>query len=196
MWDVHSHEVIPEIEEIRLLRRQLGVTQQELAKRAGVSQSLIAKIERNLVQPGYENVKRILEVLEHERARRQPERTVGQCASKHLVWVDAHLSVKEAGATMRKHGYSQLPVRKGEKFVGSLSDRRLSELLSASDRPDEVARRRVEDVMEEPFPILPDGTPLQAAAALLRFTSAVLVSRNGEHVGVLTKSDLLKVLAK
>jgi len=37
-----------ELEEIKEIRKKFGLTQNELANRAGVSQSLIAKIEDNI----------------------------------------------------------------------------------------------------------------------------------------------------
>src|SRR5687767_16022587 len=81
----YSALVIPEIDEVRLLRRQLGLTQQELARMAGVSQSLIAKIERGLVQPSYSNVKRLVEALEAEKNRRHPAVTAGATCSKTIA---------------------------------------------------------------------------------------------------------------
>jgi predicted transcriptional regulator len=188
--------VIPEIDEIRLLRRQLGLTQQELAKMAGVSQSLIAKIERGLVQPSYGNVKRLVEALEAERNRRHPAVTAGATCSKSIVYAEAMDTVREAANLMRKHGFSQVPVRRRGQIVGSVSDRILSEALATAENPETVGKRRVEEVMAEPFPQVPDTTPLKVASGLLHYAPAVLVTKAGEPVGILTKSDLLKVLIK
>ena len=52
-----------ELTEIKIMRKQLGITQQELAKLAGVSQSLVAKIEANTIDPTYTKVKKIFETL-------------------------------------------------------------------------------------------------------------------------------------
>lgn len=41
---------------IRVLRRELGMTSDELAKRAGVSQSMVSQIERGLVSPSLETL--------------------------------------------------------------------------------------------------------------------------------------------
>lgn len=188
--------MIPEIEEVRLLRRQLGLTQQQLAKMAGVSQSLIAKIERGLVQPSYTNVKRLMEALEAEKSRLQPAATVGTVCAKNVVWAEAHDTVRDVATLMRRHGYSQLPVRRRGTVVGSVSDKLLGDILATAERPDEVGRRRVEEVMGEPFPQLPENTPLKVASTLLQFAPALLVVREGEPVGIVTKSDLLKVLAR
>lgn len=41
---------------IRMMRRELGITSEELAKRAGVSQSMVSQIERGLVSPSLETL--------------------------------------------------------------------------------------------------------------------------------------------
>jgi len=55
--------MLPSLEEISRKRRILGLTQNELAKLAGVSQSLIAKMESRKTNPSYTKVKAILDVL-------------------------------------------------------------------------------------------------------------------------------------
>ena len=45
-----------DLSEIKRLRGKLGITQSELAKRAGVSQALIARIENKSVDPRYSKV--------------------------------------------------------------------------------------------------------------------------------------------
>src|SRR5688572_8352168 len=127
--------MIPEIEEIRHVRRELGLTQKELATMAGVSQSLIAKIEGGLVQPSYSNVKKLIEVLEREKNRRHPPVAVGKVCARNVVWCDAHETVRDAAVLMRKHGFSQLPVRRRGQPVGSITDKLLSEALATAERP-------------------------------------------------------------
>ena len=46
-----------ELNEISRLRKQLGLTQAELAKLSGVSQSLIAKLEAGKIEPSYSKAK-------------------------------------------------------------------------------------------------------------------------------------------
>ena len=187
--------MIPEIEEIRHVRRELGLTQKALASMAGVSQSLIAKIEGGLVQPSYANVKKLVESLEAEKARRQPPVSVGKVCARNVVWCESTESVRDAAVLMRKHGFSQLPVRRRGAPVGSITDKVLGEALAMAERPELVAAQKVEEIMGEPFPQLPETTPLKVASMLLQYASAVLVMRESEPVGMLTKSDLLKVLA-
>ena len=49
--------------EIPKLRKQLGVTQAELAGLAGVSQALIAKIESGRIDPSFSKAKALSETL-------------------------------------------------------------------------------------------------------------------------------------
>ena len=56
--------MIPTLEDIAKRRRQLGLKQSELAKMAGVSQSLIAKLEAGTVDSSYKKVKTIFDVLD------------------------------------------------------------------------------------------------------------------------------------
>ncbi|MDY6779333.1 MAG: helix-turn-helix domain-containing protein, partial [Halobacteria archaeon] len=56
---------VPTAEDLREKRRNLGVTQNELAEHAGVSQPLVARIENGDVDPRLSTVTRIVEALEH-----------------------------------------------------------------------------------------------------------------------------------
>ena len=56
--------MFPPLEEIAQKRRMLGLKQAELARLAGVSQSLIAKLESGKIDSSYTKVKTIFEVLE------------------------------------------------------------------------------------------------------------------------------------
>ena len=50
-----------DIKEIKILRKKLEITQNELAKKSGVSQSLIAKIESSNIDPAYSSIKKIFD---------------------------------------------------------------------------------------------------------------------------------------
>ena len=52
-----------ELNEIRKIRKKIGITQTGLANRAGVSQSLIAKIESGRIDPTYTKTKKIFAAL-------------------------------------------------------------------------------------------------------------------------------------
>ena len=62
-FDNHINERARErgtdIDEIKKLRSSLGLTQKDLAQRADVSQSLIAKIEAGRIDPTFSKVQKI-----------------------------------------------------------------------------------------------------------------------------------------
>ncbi|HDM05808.1 MAG TPA: CBS domain-containing protein, partial [Candidatus Aenigmarchaeota archaeon] len=53
---------------------------------------------------------------------------------------------------------------------------------------------KVEDIMEEPFPIVSANESLEVIRSLLDYHQAVLISEKGKLVGIVTKSDFLNLL--
>ena len=97
----------------------LGISQKKLAFSVGTSQSLVAKIESNRVNPSYEVVKRIFEYLDR---MEQPKIGLAKDVEKRdLVWIRKSEKVREAADKMRLYGFSQLPVRDdGRKFASAV----------------------------------------------------------------------------
>lgn len=52
----------------------------------------------------------------------------------------------------------------------------------------------IRDVMGESFPVVSESTPLSTVALLMNDNDAVLVSRKGKLVSVITSTDLLKLI--
>ena len=59
------------LEEIKRLRKKYHLNQKELARRANVSQSLIAKIEAGTVEPSFSKAMQIFEALEQLREKEE-----------------------------------------------------------------------------------------------------------------------------
>lgn len=186
--------MLPSLEEIPRLRRAMGLSQTELATLAGVSQSAIAKIERGQTVPSYAIAKRILERLDAERRRKDPGATVADVRSRRVVSVTPGTMLEAAVAEMRRHKFSQLPIIDGTHTVGSLSERAITNLVMAGKTPGDLQRLRVADVMEPPFPTIDEKAPVSLAASLLQHYAAVLATSRGEVQGIVTKSDLLKLV--
>jgi len=187
-------EMLPDLGEVRRLRRALGVSQAKLASLAGVSQSTIAKIEGEQTSPSYEVVRRVLASLEAERKRAERVAVVADVRSRRVVSVGPDLSLERAVAEMRRHKFSQVPVIAEGRSVGSLSERAIADLFTAGKTARDLARLRVGDVMEPPFPTVDEKAPVSLAAELLKHYNAVLTTARGEVQGIVTKSDLLKLI--
>jgi len=95
---------------------------------------------------------------------------------------------------MRRWKFSQMPVMHAGHPVGSISDKVINNLILSGRDPKDLARIRVEEVMEPAFPQVDGKAPVELAAGLLRHYDAVLVTSKGEVTGIVTKSDLMKLL--
>ena len=96
---------------------------------------------------------------------------------------------------MRDHDYSQLPVFDGERVVGSITEKTvLSQILAGKDFS-KISTLSVEEVMEESFPQVSEGAPLSLISGILQVYPAVLVSKKGKTIGIITKADLLRMLS-
>lgn len=179
-----------EIERIGKLRKQLGLTQKDLASLAGVSQSLIAKIESGKIDPAYSKVMQIMQALEAEHSK--GKKTAQQLMSHSIVSVSPSDSMERAISLMRSRDISQLPVFEGGKCVGSLSDSLVVDLVSS--HVTKLKQMKVREVMRESFPVIPAASLVDVVSDLLRHYRAVLVEKDGHISGIITKADLFKAI--
>jgi len=190
-WIVWSN-MLPPLDEIPKKRKALGLTQSKLAQLAGVSQSIIAKIESGTVDPSYSIAKRLVEALEKESIQTSRPR-VSEIMSKPVISVSKTQLVRDAVDLMRKRGYSQLPVFDGNRCVGSISEKTILDRAARGEPLDSVLNNRVRDIMDSPLPMVNDDTPLEMVLGLLQGNYGVLVTKGESTIGILTKSDILKV---
>lgn len=189
MLQRQSSDQSPELLEIKLLRKKHDMTQVQLAKLAGVSQSLIAKIEAGIVDPTFSHVKRILEVLHGMEREKGPK--AQQLMTSRIVAVKKNEPVAEVIKRMKAHGISQLPVVDGGRAVGLVSETTVIEKIAEGKDPNNL---QVKDVMEEAPPVVAKTTPMAAVTELLRHSPMVVVAENGKLKGVITKADILRKL--
>jgi len=174
---------------IKEMRTKLGLTQHQLAKLAGVSQSLIAKIERGSINPSFDAVKKIYIALENVKAERERSIKAGDISTKEILYVNADDKVQKAIDIMIRYDVSQLPVFERDKPVGSISE---STIIRNLNRV--VPNRTiVREIMDESFPIVPENTSLSLIKEILMEYQAVLTQRNGKITGIVTKADILKI---
>ena len=183
---------IPSPEELRLLRIRAGLTQAELAERAGVSQSLIARIESGKVNPRVSTLVRIYQALEEFM---EEELTACEVMSSPVVYVLPSASLLEVARLMWEKGFSQLPVldEEGSENLGTVFD---DDVLRAFIRENARASMLTAvDVMSDPLPIVSCSTKVRSVARMLgRGLPAVLVEDEMKIVGIITKSDIAKLL--
>ena len=186
--------MLPDLDEIPRLRKALGLTQTAIARLANVSQSTIVKIEKRQMNPSYESVRRIQNALQAELKRQEKKALVEQIQSRKVQYVEAKMPLETAVDEMRRWKFSQMPVMHNGHPVGSISDKVINNLILSGRDPKDLARIRVDEVMEPAFPQVDGKAPVELAAGLLRHYDAVLVTTKGEVTGIVTKSDLMKLL--
>jgi len=184
--------MLPSLGEIAKRRKLLGLTQKQLAKLAGVSQSFIAKLETGKIDPSYSKVKAIFDVL--NRLETRENYTAKEILHEGVIGVEKSDKVAKAISLMMEHGFSQLPVFDNGKCVGCISEKTILGQVTAARDVSAVSQKLVEEVMEEAPPQIDENAPMQLISNLLHFYPAILVTRRGKIIGIITKADLFKVI--
>jgi predicted transcriptional regulator len=174
--------------DMRQLRKKAGLTQKELASRAKVSQSLIARIERGTVDPRLSTLRKILEALGSTPSIKRAKDVM----NSPVATIGAQDTVRKAIEIMKQTGYSQLPVLMNGIVVGSLQEATLLERIVRSKNPEQVLNGSVYNVMSKSFPIVsPDTILKEVIDYFISHEPAVLVMKNGELQGIITKIDVI-----
>ena len=169
---------------LKKLREEAGLSQQEVARLAGISQAHVAKIENGKVDPRLSTVNRMLFVLK----RNNKSRTCGDIMKTNIVSASPDDPLEKVIKTMREMGISQLPVFQGTALVGSITE---NTILPNFNR--KIKSLQVKHVLDRPFPVVSPSDSIEMLPALLEFHQAVLVSEKGKIKGIITKSDLLDI---
>lgn len=175
------------LDEIKKLRTKFHLSQKELADKAGVSQSLIAKIEANKIDPSFTKAQQILEAL--DQLREQEEVKARQLMKDKVFFTRRQELIKDIIKTMKTKGISQMPVLEKEKVVGIISEGNI--LNKIAESPHKVALLKADEVMDDAPPIVALNTGLRTLLELLREYPIVLVAEKGDIKGLISKTDVL-----
>ncbi len=186
--------MLPKISEIGRKRKALNLTQKDLALRSNVSQSLIAKIESGNVNPSYDIVKRIFQVFSS--IEKDMNIRASDILSKPVVSINRGEKVEKAIDLMKKHNYSQLPVVDKGYVVGTISEKTILEIISTGKALSDILNKKSESVMTSCLPRITEDENIDVISTLLRNNPAVLVTRKGKTVGIISKADLFKIADK
>ncbi len=152
----------------------------------GVSQAHIAKIEGERVDPRLSTVNKILQVLTEGEGKRCHE-----VMTRKVISAGPRDTILKVSELMVKNAISQLPVIENDRVIGTITEESIIRNLSSA-----IADERVENVMQAPLPSVPQDTNVSMIRPLLEDHPGVLVVEKGEIVGVITRSDLLKIVSK
>lgn len=192
-FNLHMDMRFPPASDIRKRRKMLDITQSELAAASGISQSTITKVEQGKISASYNTVVKLFETLD-QMGDRKKEIPIMDIATRDIVSVQEDSGVPEALEILKETGFSQMPVFRGESSVGSISEKVILKLISSGKSMDQLSRMRVSDVMEDSFPTISENTSMEGLSSMLNTSNAVLITRKGKIIGMITRADVLKLV--
>lgn len=182
--------MFPSLKEIKRRRKFLDITQADFARKSGVSQSLIAKVESGASEPSYISAKKIFETLD---ALESKNSTVARdIMRKRIVTVQKNEPVHRAIEIMNKFNVSQIPVMSGEILSGSISEKSILNKIASGTH--DIASVKIHVIMDDAYPTLGENTPLATVISLLQHNPAILVMANENISGIITKADIFKIV--
>ena len=175
--------MIFDITKLKEIRTKLGATQKQFAQIAGVSQSLIAKIESGRLDPSYSNAVKIEQAI--DLLRKKKEKEAREIMTKKTITACPGEKAEKIVKIMTKHNISQGPVIEKGNIIGLVTEGSILE---------KKGKTASENMIESP-PIVSGNAKISVIRALLEFYPIVVVKEKGRLAGVITKADLIKNMA-
>lgn len=182
---------LPTPREFRFLRKKAGLTQKQLAERAGFSQPLIARIEKGDIDTKIGTARKILDVIRSAEAPKKSLELKDYMISP-VIYCKETDPIRKVVLIMEENNISQMPVMGESRSVGSVTDTQLVKVLSRKDG--RSANKKISSVMARPFPEIELSAPIDRAISLLTKNPAILVRNEGNIVGIITKADVLRFM--
>ena len=188
--------MLPSIEELRKMRKSLGISQKELARISGVSQSYIARLEKGEINPAYDKVRKIFEYLNASGNKaKEIDLKAEIIMTKNVVTCEMNDSIITALNKMREKGFSQLPVVTSDRrIIGTITESDINDMLIKGTSIESLKHLTVRKVMGAVLPQLDKDSPISMIYPLLKYSNAVLIVDGTELKGIITKADILKAI--
>ena len=178
--------MLPRLETIKEERKKNGITQKKLASMTGVSTSMINQIESGRCKPSYDTAKKIFESLAKVSAETSP-RKAGDICSPKIVKLSPSNTVSDAGKFMHKEKIDQIPIFEEDELKGLVTIDIVNEYTERKDT-------KIRNVMNPKPPVVDFEFPANALSQLTRISGCVLIEKNSKIIGIITSSDLLKMM--
>ncbi len=114
-------------------------------------------------------------------------RKAGDICSEKIVRLTPNNTVREAGKKMHEKTIDQIPVFDEGKLKGLVTIDIVNEYTERKDT-------KIRNVMNSKPPVIDFEFPANALSQLTRISGCVLVEKNSKIIGIITSSDLLKMM--
>lgn len=170
------------IHDLKKLRKEVGLTQTELALEVGVTQSYIARLEGGTLDPKLSIANRIVDALMSRRSK-----SCVDIMTPNPVTIDARRTVSDAVDLMKQNGFSQIPVLRGTQIIGIVTEQDVIRNLRH-----DLHEISVQAIMNsEGVPMVNEAASVESILTLFETYQTVLVQDQGRLQGIITRSDLL-----
>ncbi len=126
--------------------------------------------------------------------------------SEHVITLDENTSIIKALQVFKEHKIRRLPITRGGKLVGIVTDRDLKEVapskISAMELHEQyyhLSELKLKDIMtKDPITVYPDDTVEYAAVLMLenKISGLPVIDRERRVVGIITQTDIFKLFVK
>ena len=178
--------MLPRLETIKEERRKLHITQKKLADMTGVSTSMINQIESKRCKPSYDTAKKIFESLAKLEGQTSTRKAGDICSAK-IVKLTPSDTIRKAGKKMEEKKIDQIPIFDRDELKGLITINIVAEYTERKDT-------KIKNVMSPKPPVIDFEFPANALSQLTRISGCVLVEKNSKIIGIITSSDLLKMM--
>ncbi|HKC66920.1 MAG TPA: pyridoxal-phosphate dependent enzyme [Bacteroidia bacterium] len=111
-----------------------------------------------------------------------------------LLTISADEKIATAVALMTKYNISQIPVKKGNEFVGALNDSHVFAQLISNDT---LKQETVDKVMQKAFPFVNMNASIEDVSKMItKENNAVLMKDRLGEVHIITKHDIIESISK
>ncbi|MHA1150356.1 MAG: CBS domain-containing protein [Promethearchaeota archaeon] len=179
--------ILPDLKDIKRIRRKLDLTQKDLERDLGIPQATLSRIESGKGNPNYNTIKKIFDYLELKKFSKK--RIAAEIMTKDIIYVSSDSPIKSVVNLMNQNNLSQLPIIERNQNIGSITAKRIQKEIT--DNP-ELINFEIELIKELPFPEIEKNWDLTDISNLLINYPAVLVRDGNNIIGIITDADLLR----
>jgi CBS domain-containing protein len=123
------------------------------------------------------------------------ELRISDYMTRKLITITKDKTIKDAAALMKKHKISTVLILEKQKPIGIITERDIIDKIVSIGKPYST---KIGSVMANKFVTAPDTiSDVEAALIMTKYKIKKLpILRDGKLVGIITQTDLLKILGK
>ncbi len=171
------------ISEIRIKREKYQIKSYKLARYVGISSSTLSKVERGKINPSYELIYKIVSNLDELIYSSSKNLKVKDFMISPVITLLPTDSISKAKNIIKEKGISQIPILDERNVVlGLVTERGLLNKPNATI---------CGECISYSYSILGPDYDFEVAKSIIKGNQAILIEKNGNLIGILTKSDFI-----